>query len=292
MEAKLLFVHALSPLHAGTGQGIGLIDLPVAREKATNLPYLPGSSLKGSLRSACEPADLRTRIFGPEPGKAGEYASAVQVSDQRLLLLPVRSLAGTFAWITSPLVLHRLVRDATNVGLTSLPDVPAVAQTAGLVATKNCALHTGDQAIFLEDLNLKAQPEAVVDDWAGWLGSYLFADQPNWQEMLKERLCIVSNDILGFLLDTATEVTARIHLNENEKTAEKGGLWYEESLPAETVLSGLVVAVPTQIKSQNSTTTIVKPDEVFSVMHTLTGTPLQLGGNATVGHGLCQVQMS
>ena len=49
----LSFVHALSPLHAGTGQGAGIIDLPIAREKATGLPYLPGSSLKGTLRARC-----------------------------------------------------------------------------------------------------------------------------------------------------------------------------------------------------------------------------------------------
>ena len=44
-HVALLFLHALSPLHAGTGQGIGAIDLPIAREKATGIPYLPGSSL-------------------------------------------------------------------------------------------------------------------------------------------------------------------------------------------------------------------------------------------------------
>ncbi len=50
MQARLLFTHALSPLHAGTGQGVGVIDLPIAREKATGLPFLPGSSVKGTLR--------------------------------------------------------------------------------------------------------------------------------------------------------------------------------------------------------------------------------------------------
>ena len=47
MEAKLLLVETLSPLHAGTGQGIGVIDQPIAREKATGIPFVPGSSLKG-----------------------------------------------------------------------------------------------------------------------------------------------------------------------------------------------------------------------------------------------------
>ena len=35
MAVKLMFVHALSSLHAGTGQGVGTIDLPIARERAT-----------------------------------------------------------------------------------------------------------------------------------------------------------------------------------------------------------------------------------------------------------------
>ena len=32
------FIHALSPLHPGVGQGVGGVDLPVAREKATGIP--------------------------------------------------------------------------------------------------------------------------------------------------------------------------------------------------------------------------------------------------------------
>ncbi|HNH49212.1 MAG TPA: type III-B CRISPR module RAMP protein Cmr4, partial [Myxococcota bacterium] len=36
MSAKTYFLHALTPLHPGTGQGHGLIDLPVARDVSTN----------------------------------------------------------------------------------------------------------------------------------------------------------------------------------------------------------------------------------------------------------------
>ena len=38
MQSRLVFVHALSPLHAGTGQGVGVIDLPIAREKLQACP--------------------------------------------------------------------------------------------------------------------------------------------------------------------------------------------------------------------------------------------------------------
>src|ERR1051326_4223823 len=103
MNAQLLFIHALSPLHAGTGQGVGVIDLPIARETATGLPYLPGSSIKGTLRDSGEiNEDERQVIFGPPTEYAGDNAGSAQFADARLLLLPVRSLAGTFAWVTSP----------------------------------------------------------------------------------------------------------------------------------------------------------------------------------------------
>ena len=62
MKTKLLFLQAISPLHAGTGQGVGAIDLPIAREKATDIPMVPGSTLKGVLRTNCEDEELRKQI--------------------------------------------------------------------------------------------------------------------------------------------------------------------------------------------------------------------------------------
>ena len=78
-HVALVFLHALSPLHAGTGQGIGAIDLPIAREKATGIPYLPGSSLKGVLRdrAASWDPDTRFAVFGPDTESASEHAGAV-----------------------------------------------------------------------------------------------------------------------------------------------------------------------------------------------------------------------
>src|SRR5437016_7043468 len=129
MNARLTFVHSLSPLHAGTGQGAGVIDLPIAREKATGLPFLPGSSLKGTLRARCSVQECK-QVFGPDTIEVqtdSNHASSAQFSDQRLLLLPIRSLAGTFAWVTSPYILHRLARDIEDAEIspptTSIPDV-------------------------------------------------------------------------------------------------------------------------------------------------------------------------
>jgi CRISPR-associated protein Cmr4 len=248
MNPQLIFIHALSPLHAGTGQGVGVIDLPIAREKATGLPFLPGSSLKGSLRSLCD-KKIRSQIFGDEPtGIVGEYtASTVQFSDQRLLLLPIRSLAGTFAWVTCPYVLRRLARDIADAQIplpqASLPVIADAKEcmTANRQETK--IVFSDTSMVYLEDLDLKASDSPEVKAWAIWIAQRSFSDS-TWQQVLVERMCVVHDDVFNFLIDTSTEITARIKLKEDSKTVQDGGLWYEEALPTETILSGIVLFTP------------------------------------------------
>ncbi len=282
MNARLLFLHALSPLHAGTGQGVGVIDLPIARERATNLPFLPGSSVKGTLRDGCADKEMRKKVFGPDTTAEDKHAGSVQFSDQRLLLLPIRSLVGTFAWVTSPYVLRRLLRDAEGIGATGLPTaVPAPEESACVVAETGCQVAMNGRVI-LEDLELTASRAGLAAEWAAWLGNTLFPNDAEWQEMLAGRFVVVHDDVLSFLVETATEVTARIKLQEHEKTVKDGGLWYEEALPTETVLCGLALA--TEVKAT--------PEEVFRTLGTLVQRPLQFGGKATVGRGLCRLRMA
>lgn len=284
---KLIFVHALSPLHAGTGQGVGVIDLPIAREKATGIPYLPGSSLKGTLRDLCT-HQPKEDVFGPSTATAGDYAGSAQFSDQRLLLLPIRSLKGTFAWVTSPYLLQRMSRDAKSADETSCPDLPTTPLTGKQFAVPKtgCALLYQKKkadgkgtipTVILEDLDLDDQSTFDASSWAEWIGERAFGDK----DLLKARLCIVPDDVLSFLLNTATEITARIRLDEKLKTVARGALWYEEALPTETILSGLLVA--TEVKATKET--------VFEVVEGVLSKhrTVQLGGKATVGRGVCAV---
>jgi CRISPR-associated protein Cmr4 len=289
MNAKLLFVHALSPLHAGTGQGVGVIDLPIAREKATGLPYLPGSSLKGCLRDLCGDDSKRVKVFGPDTMNADEYAGAAQFADQRLLLLPIRSLRGTFAWVTSPYLLQRLVRDAQDTPLKpSLPaNVPQPGEMECIVVADNSAIKVPNgnrPQVILEELDLQVNAQDAVT-WATWLAQRIFPNDTTWQQMLRARLCVVHDNVLAFLLQTATEITARIKMLDDTKTVQGGGLWYEEALPTETILYGLVVATPVKA-------TGLKSDEILQTIQGLLGRTIQFGGNASVGRGLCRVQMA
>ncbi len=306
MNAQLTFVHALSSLHAGVGQGSGIIDLPIARERATGLPFLPGSSLKGALGTRAfndmhNKTALYTLIFGERNLlDTDNRASMAQFSDQKLLLLPIRSLAGTFAWVTSPYVLHRFARDIQDVQLTQPASIPVIEDVNDCYITDQKNVITlqvqNKQFVYLEDLNLQVQTSSAMHAWAAWIGMHVFPtpEHQDWRDMLNARLCLVHDNVFNFLVNTATEVTARIRLQENSKTVEDGGLWYEEALPTETILSGIALATPT--KDARLTTAIgrdtLRSDEIFSALTDLTSTVIQLGGKATVGRGLCRVQLA
>lgn len=287
MQAKLLLLHAISPLHAGTGQGVGVIDLPIAREKATGIPIVPGSTMKGVLRDACGSGSDCEHIFGPTTENASDYAGSVQFTDQRMLLLPVRSLAGTFAWVTSPLLIHRFLRDVADIpnlykSDSTKPTMPAEDSSCVVAGPTSQLVVTTQNQVILEDLALTPTQDTKLTAWADWLGNQLFPGDTIWQDSLKARICIVSDNVLSFLLQTGTEVTARIALDDETKTVKRGALWYEESLPAESVMCGLVIASP--VKAEATV--------VFDKIKKLTAGTLQLGGNATVGRGLCRLRMS
>ena len=280
----LLFLHALSPLHAGTGQSIGAIELAIARDRATGFPYLPGSSIKGSLRDRADREKLPNvhDVFGPDTNNASAHAGALLVGDANLLLLPVRSVRGTFAYATSPYLLQRFARDAREAGVLS-PALPPVADIAKCAVGTTSTIADKDRVVF-EDLDFAATKDKQVDALAELLGRLLFpeAGDAAWRDGLKNRLCVVHDDAMAFLSEHATDVVARVALEHDTKTVRDGGLWHEENLPTETILVSIVAAMA------NGKAT---PNDVFGVVRKLKEKPIQLGGKATVGRGRCQLTL-
>lgn len=285
MNERIYHLHALSGLHVGTGQGIGVIDMPIARERASNLPLVPGSGIKGVLRDESflpKPKENASNeknsayqdylaLFGPEAGdNASEFAGALAVSDAHLLCLPIRSWKGTFAWVTCPMILRRYQRDTNND--TSIPE-PKENQA---IHTSNTVLKsTEDEPIYLEDLDIVSSTGA--DDWAKIIAGRIFAGNKEWQGQFKQRFLVVHNDIFDFLSETATEIRARIKIKEDTRAVQQGALWYEEYLPAETILWGVLAAD----KPRNGNTKTA--EELLDILPN--SDRLQIGGNATVGAG-------
>ena len=282
MESKLYHLHALTGVHVGTGQGCGVIDLPIAREQASNLPLIPGSGIKGVLRYELEALlqheDDYLALFGPETDKADDHAGALSVGDSRLLCLPIRSFRGTFAWATCPMVLHRYRRDLENNGVTDLSGVPQP-------QNEKLALHTEDSKlvegkIYLEDLDLEASVHEGANAWAERIAEVVFAGDIEWKKMFKERFVILPDNVFDFLAETATEVRTRIKIKEDTRTVQNGNLWCEENLPAETIMWGCLA---TDKSRRNGCD--LNASQMLGLLDRLANKRLQIGGNATVGVG-------
>ena len=119
MEKQIISIFTRTPLHVGAGNSVGAVDSPVMRERHTRIPIIPGSSLKGVLADLwndekCERTQEGKKLFGEDDARNASDAKAGQllVGEARVLAFPVRSAKGSFAWISCPLALRRLERDA------------------------------------------------------------------------------------------------------------------------------------------------------------------------------------
>jgi CRISPR-associated protein Cmr4 len=277
----------------GTGQGTGSIDLPIAREKSTGLPIVPGSGIKGVLRNRFredtdEEKKLWEVLFGPEANNLTDengFAGALNIQDAQLLCLPVRSVFGMFAWVSCPFVLDRYRRDIDFLG-TELPPLNANPEGTFVLAANPGTNKVVTPNVFLEDLELsKMDQDDSVDLVAKYIAEAVFPNDPLWQEIFNNRFLVVADSTFSFLAETGTEVRARVKIKPNSRTVETGALWYEENLPAETILWGIIGCD----RSRSTTRLTLDGDELMDkfILEMVQGQEirLQLGGNVTVGRG-------
>ncbi|NLE46652.1 MAG: type III-B CRISPR module RAMP protein Cmr4, partial [Chloroflexi bacterium] len=142
LNVKTLFLYTESATHAGTGTGLGAVDLPIQREQTTGYPIIQGSGVKGAIRSQspstdAEKAKDKNVVFGPksDPNSPPTFAGAAAFGDARVLLFPVRALNGVFVWITCRSVLARFVRDCHPPDVPPLP--PLLSGDQALVSSQD-----------------------------------------------------------------------------------------------------------------------------------------------------------
>lgn len=281
INTRMYWIHAITPLHVGSGRGVGFIDLPIMREKVTSWPLVPGSAVKGVMREHFVRKGTDIELIDAAFGKGGDdmgNAGSLVLSDARIVCLPVRSLYGTFGFAACPLVLERLKRDLDCAGHKSKP-VEKSFEDDEVVVTKGSKVERNGK-VLLEDLDFDIITDGgETDAWADLLAQLLFANDPAWQAIFKERFVILSNNCFGFLSETGTEVNARIKINQEKKIVEKGALWYEEALPSETILAGLAWC-DKDYSGKGATA-----EKIFAAFCPDEALNLQVGGKATVGKG-------
>ena len=293
-KTAMMFIYVETPLHAGSGRGLGAVDLPIQRERITGYPIIQASSVKGKLRAEVRAAN-GWRDDNPEIealfGKAGDagdnFAGAIAPGDARILLFPVRSLAGVFAWTTCLHVLQRFTRDCALAGITppALADLSSPSPGHALIGNAS-ALRAGD-VVVLEEFSYAPKEEQKVTELGTWLAQHaLPSGYTYWQSVLPKKLIILPDDDFRDFALYATEVQTHVRLNPDTKTVQTGALWTTESLPTDTLLyAPLMLMKPRQPREDQQ----AKDKNVDHVLTTVTsaldGKHVQFGGDETTGQG-------
>jgi CRISPR-associated RAMP protein, Cmr4 family len=309
-KAAMLFLYCETPVHAGTGASLSIVDLPIQRERITGLPIVQASSLKGVLRAEVERLkgkQIAEALFGPETQRAHEHAGCVSPHDARLLLFPIRSLVGVFAWATCPFVLERFKREMIAAGFQIGWQVPNPANRhQALVAHDDTIV--ADGKVVLEEFAFEKQKDDSAEQIANWLRDNAFPQSGEYEDFRKwlpKRFVILPDDAFRDFTQLATEVIARIRLKPETKTVAEGALWTEEHLPSETLLYAPIFVskplapkdtVPDEFKENNEPSAAKVLEFLKGLTTPNTDKPyldrLQIGGDETVGRGIVKVRLN
>lgn len=287
-KISILKFENISPLHAGSGNALSAVDLPIQRERHTNWPHVQASALKGALRAHFrdfneEKANFPSArflcniIFGSDSQDSWDsnnneeesLPGAISVSDARLLAFPVRSNFAPFVRITSPAVIERLKKDLEFADYSSDITVPSVENNKALALNWDI----NNQRCIIEDAVVEIEGPIKIDAINNFINE-------------KHRVLIVSDAMYDYCISSCTEIQAQIKIDADTGTTQDGSLRYQELLPSDSILYALI-AFGKQKYAANEfqVQTICEYfEKVFSE-----GSFVQIGGDETLGRGICKI---
>ncbi|RMD83548.1 MAG: type III-B CRISPR module RAMP protein Cmr4 [Candidatus Dadabacteria bacterium] len=294
---SLMFLYAVTPVHMGAGQALGVIDNPIQRERHTEHPSLAGAGLKGAFRHAAsvtwnDPKAV-AKVFGPERD-ASDHAGAIAFADAQLVAFPVRSLRGGFVYATSPLTLARLQRLAGVAGLENIPKEAISSPADDEAVVLNDDLLSpgpgGERRLVLESYAF--EPRGATEQCsalAAWLAETALPEGDGFaffREKIRRDLVVLSDSQLSFFARNATSVEPHVRIDDETGTADDGGLFFTENLPPESVMVSLAMASDERRRKNDSANGCETAIAILErVAGEFDGRPLQVGGDATTGRG-------
>ena len=62
-NTSLVTLYAVTPCHAGSGSSVGVVDLPIQRERHTNYPIIQASGVKGAFKANFKKHKTKEKFF-------------------------------------------------------------------------------------------------------------------------------------------------------------------------------------------------------------------------------------
>jgi len=279
--ASILGLYAVTPCHAGSGTSVGVVDLPIQRERHTNWPVIQASGMKGALRAhfdrfknsiTAKPEEeafkkITELIFGSD-SRDNDHAGSLSVGDVKILAFPMRSNVAPFVWITCPAVMKRLNQDLALTGRKTINLASLQELTIDKALWANGLFKQGDR-ILLEDMEVTAT------------GSYSLGEGTSFFQEA-ERLLVVHDEVFGYGVSNCTSVMAQIKIDQKTGTTANGSLRYQEELPADTLMYSVIFWGDSRDDKESLKADAIRgyiQDEVVSGH-------IQIGGDETLGRGI------
>lgn len=266
-------IETLAPVHVGAtaGEESGNLNL-IFRDQFTQTGIIPGSSIRGRLRSEIRRSLGETEAnkwYGQEAelGKPDSTTeSVVKFEYASLLWLPVFCPGQPIVWVTCPRLLKRYQRIAG--------DSVKLKDGKLLNTAKIPANYTGSQTLKALDINGK--PKLFFN--FGFLTVDKTQDLSVWFPLGEELpAVIVADDEIAMIHDMALYRQSRVALDKEEKKAKKGAFFNTEALP-----EGTILVFPVGIKDNQ---------ETWQPFGASTGADIYLGGLESIGFGHCYLTL-
>lgn len=285
-NTSIAIMYAVTPCHAGSGSALGVVDLPIQRERHTNWPMIQASGVKGAFRANFDRfknkiADkeqikdfetLTESVFGTSSD--GGYAGSLSISDAKILAFPMRSNVSPFVWITCPAVLKRLEKDLSVANFNSIEFDSSKFSVSD------------DKAISLGKSELKGN--ILLEDYEVQVAYTKIEEFSKISSFFKdaERLLLVSDDVFNYGVSNCTQIMAQIRIDSKTGTTQDGSLRYQEELPSDTIMYTVIHWGD----SKNSVEDKLKAETVKKfITEEVIANHIQIAGDETCGLGVFQL---
>jgi CRISPR-associated protein Cmr4 len=299
-NAKMIYIKTLTPTHAGAGQTLQNVDMPIQRETNTNIPKIEGSSLKGSIRHSIyrkikineekvteekvteekvteekitEEEKMLNKIFGNDNG---DSASRIGFTDAKLLFFPIKSTTEIYKLITCPYVLKRWVEDLEycekeNLGSINLDSIKSISISEG-----ECIALNEDSQVLEEYIFKNTETQNKINEITKILEEFDIEISE-----IEKRIVILNDTDFIDLVSMYTEIITRNRIDPKKGVAENKGLFTEEYLPTETIMYFMALSSPDFFEKVDETS--INP---FDYLEKELDYVFHVGGYSTIGKGL------
>jgi len=245
-------IRTLTNMHVGSGDNnYGVIDRQVQRDVNSELPTINASSLKGALRQFVNHHD--NSLVDSIFGSAAQ-AGGWQFLSADLLSRPARSNMVPFFNATSPSQIRGLLDKFISFNIT-LPEA--------LVHLSQVEPQPGEPIVFSQEF------EAAMVEEHSWIARY---EKPSFD--LNDLTPLFGNRPVLLHDQDFKQLDLPVVARNYLENGESKNLWYEEVVPYDARFGFFIIC------NQQSSKPFLE----------LLEQPVQIGGNASVGYGLCSIQ--